>query len=215
MRVGNNSNIKANNQTIVGNNNDIVGNNNTITGNNNDIIGNNNIVTGNNNDIVGNNNTVTGNNNDAHGNNNKMTGVNNNAHGNNNQITSNSNKRNKTNSNIIQNVDGGKYCFGFNNFVNVFDGIAVGDDDSEAKPKKEKILKFPEESELEHDKEELEEDKEKCVVCLTNKPICIAYPCNHVCACVFCAITLCKGKKRGEVTCPKCRENIKSLTRTF
>lgn len=161
-------------------------NNETIVGNSNDIIGNNNTITGNHNDIVGSNNIITGNNNDIIGNNNIITGNYNVARGNNNKT------------------------IGHNNDSRPEPSLGSFSDN-----KKEKILKFPEESELQHDKEELEEDKEKCVVCLTNKPICIAYPCNHVCACVFCAITLCKGKKRGEVTCPKCRENIKSLTRTF
>lgn len=86
------------------------------------------------------------------------------------------------------------------------------------KKKEDKFIEGPTPAEAEHDKEETGAEG-ACVVCLTNRAICITAPCRHLCVCVKCARTLVFGedgediKKRGTVKCPMCREDIKSVLR--
>lgn len=71
----------------------------------------------------------------------------------------------------------------------------------------------PTEAELSHDVE-----GDGCVVCLSNRSICIVWPCRHVCLCVKCARTLCFGQNGdpqevGTVKCPKCRGATEKILR--
>ena len=57
-----------------------------------------------------------------------------------------------------------------------------------------------------------------CIICYENRPICMAFPCNHLSYCVACARTLSlttEGlpKRYGQVPCPKCRALVISFER--
>lgn len=237
----------SNNTTHICNNKDIYGNNNTITGNNNDIYGNNNIITGNNNDIRGNSNNITGNNNDAFGNDNKMKGNNNDCHGIRNTNSKSSSSHNSiivgngvtimgngyssnsisvSNGRVVVNGrDVTKYTGGGSIYrENVRDSIYVNTKPKKIKEKKKvKKIKIPDKSELQHDKEVPENDDNSsvCAICITNKPITIVNPCNHICLCVECARNLAidsntkQVKNRGQVECPICKTSIKKISRVY
>lgn len=67
---------------------------------------------------------------------------------------------------------------------------------------------------VKHDKQAEEGDKE-CIICMENVPNCVIKPCYHKIICIRCSIELCKGKKKGEVNCPKCRKTIKKIKRVY
>lgn len=213
MITENQSEVEASDSVITLNHSIIKGNYNKITGNDIIVRGNNNVVQGKHIGVIGCHNMILGDDIKVHGDYNTLRGSKLIASGENNKIIEFQPVqyiiRNDNNAGFGRSFSYSIPCKKPHKFV-----PAVNPNNKE-KIKKDKLLKYPKEYELEHDKEEQDEAKEKCVICLTNKPICICYPCNHVCVCVFCARTMCENKKRGEVTCPKCREQIKSLNRIF
>ena len=76
-------------------------------------------------------------------------------------------------------------------------------------------------AEIEHDEPQADEDGTTCIICLDNKPCCIALPCMHKKYCVQCARILCFGedgtglREFGAVECPECKEKILSIKRVF
>ncbi len=57
-----------------------------------------------------------------------------------------------------------------------------------------------------------------CVVCTVNKPVCIVWPCRHMCMCCECARKLCNdgAAKVGAVKCPVCSSvEVLAIQRVF
>ena len=92
----------------------------------------------------------------------------------------------------------------------------------EAQQKAElKFIEGPTAADLAADKE-AKDNEAQCIICLTNVPCCIAYPCNHLSFCVSCARTLCfanvddeKPRQVGELACPKCKGTVEKMARVF
>jgi hypothetical protein len=244
MRVGANLTVRQDYANVVGSNATVYGNHCTVTGSNASVHGHHNTVTGSNANVIGNDNIVTGSNARVKGDNNRVTGSNATANGSGNIITEPSKDKNRAWSSgaIIQGHNHGiatmhtangmvMNFFNDDDCVVVNQGIIKDDlvvdngsmintgmfmDNRKKKKNKteDKFVEGPTPAELEHDKET---EEGACVVCLTNRAICITHPCRHACACVGCARLLVFGKdtlkKRGEVKCPLCREDVKSILR--
>ena len=197
--------VKGNGCTVTGSNATVSGDRCTVTGLNATVYGNDCVVSGTNSRIIGHHNTVTGTNVYASGDYNRVSGENAKAIGKGNIIIDvrkqpvvvdkkrpRSSTRRKKSTSVPKKKKKGK----------------------------DKFVEGPTPSELEHDEEVSgTEEKGACVVCLTNRAICITAPCRHLCVCVKCARTLLFGedgediKKRGTVNCPMCREDVKSVLR--
>jgi len=84
-------------------------------------------------------------------------------------------------------------------------------------PKKEEKKPFLDETDLEaHSDEKVpdgENDRYRCCVCLENRNRCVMRPCNHVCACLGCTISITKTKVGS--TCPICRTALTGTEMLF
>jgi hypothetical protein len=215
--------MRVNNSKISGMDKHVTGNNNTVSGMNAIVHGNNNIVSGMYGVVHGNNNTISGMNCKAYGKNNIVTGM-----------GSSSEPLSKKIEILKKKERNDDVVMTFNNSVGSnINGRIIGTDDkriislySSKKKKKTKEIKYvqgPTLKELEDDVKEEEGGDNTCVICLENKKICNISPCQHKCCCVKCARELCFGddsdeeilKKRGEVKCPVCRKDVKSILKVF
>ncbi len=191
---------------ILGPNKRVNGNGNTITGPNARVHGNKNTVTGPNAYVEGNNNIVIGPNAFVIGDNNRVKGPNARAEGANNIVD-----------------DSPDVTFGMSN-VTIRNGTMTFFNEKKKKKQKKKdeeeeeFLSAP--TDVKED-QEAKEGENTCVICLTFKAKCLITPCNHLCLCINCSSTLCFGpnkdelKRVGEVHCPKCRNEIKSIQKVF
>jgi hypothetical protein len=228
MWVGSNLTGRQDQANVVGSNATVYGNHCTVTGSNANVYGHNNVVTGSNANVVGNNNKVTGSSAHAKGDNNTVSGTNATAKGSGNVVRKGSST---THRGLV--IQGGSVMNFFNDdgctIVHQVSGdergVIVNDTPKkkkktkkEKKKKKEKFVEGPPPTDTEQDKE-TEQDVEVCVVCMSNRRNCITGPCRHLCVCVTCARTLCFGAdgnglaKRGDVKCPMCRKDVKSILR--
>lgn len=240
MWVGSNLTVRQDYANVVGSNATVYGNHCTVTGSNANVYGHNNVVTGSNANVVGNNNKVTGSNAHAKGDNNTVSGTNATAKGSGNVVRKNLTAPRKRSRSI--GIQGGSVMNFFNDDgctvvhqigENLIDDVEEHDMVAEDAPKNkktkkekkkkkektgDKFVEGPPPTDTEQDKE-TEQDGEACVVCMTNRRNCITGPCRHLCVCVTCARTLCFGAdgtglaKRGDVKCPMCREDVKSILR--
>lgn len=220
MRVSDsNQTLSVNHATISGMNCTVRGHHNTVSGMNAKVFGDDNIVSGMNATVKGNRNTVSGMNAKVYGEGNVVTGMGSKSNG------------TKVKSKVPRfNISGATIghvgsCATVNMFGNgggmeiiMEDGVPVinhfGDQGIRTVSVPEpQYVEGPTEAELAHD---LEGDG--CVVCLSNRPICIVWPCRHACLCAKCARTLCFGQNGdpqevGTVKCPKCRGAAEKILR--
>ena len=90
-------------------------------------------------------------------------------------------------------------------------------------PEEPQYVEGPLESDLKYDEvvEEGDDRTKPCIICMDNRACCIATPCMHLSFCIQCSRTLCFGqsgeelREQGEVQCPQCRMDVKSIKRTY
>jgi len=244
--IGSYLTIRQDNASVIGSNCKVYGSNCSVSGSNCKVWGHSNKVSGSNCKVYGNDNIISGSNCQAEGNNNRLKGTNCKASGNNNSVDNTSNNdiingRGNFGSNnsvyvangvAIGNISVTNYDDDDNSIGIVNQGVVNGNMVSntkyyaknlitpikEKKDKKEKFVEGPTPTELNNDKET---DEGACVICLSNRSICITDPCRHLCVCVKCARELCFGptgdklNKRGDVKCPNCRNEVKSILRVY
>jgi hypothetical protein len=204
---GNGCNVNGANATVYGDRC-------TVTGSNATVYGNDCVVTGTNSRAIGHRNTVKGANVYASGDYNHVSGENAKAIGKGNIV-------NVKQPVVVDTTARKRPRSSTRDRRAVKKSISAPKKKNKKKKEEDKFVQGPTPNELEHDKEAsgTEEEKGACVVCLTNRTICITAPCRHLCVCVKCARTLVFGedgediKKRGTVKCPMCREDIKSVLR--
>jgi len=76
------------------------------------------------------------------------------------------------------------------------------------------LITVPNDEEFQHDVD-AQENESECVICLTNKPVCMIDPCMHMVLCITCSIRLAKKKNQGDVKCPICNKYIKKIKRAY
>lgn len=219
MSVGNHRVSNGSYEHIVGNHNRSYGNHNHITGNHNHSEGDSNHITGNHNHVRGQRNHVTGNHNHIWGNGNTVSGRNNYV----NDVLQKNDEADDDDDVDTVNFggSGGGFQIQYKNgtVVNTF-GIV-----NNSKKKKSKIAAADPlftECPLSTDEDvivpdDAPEDTPTCVVCTTNKPICVIIPCMHKNICCSCARILCADgtKERGQVKCPMCQAEVHKIGKVF
>lgn len=210
MSVGNHKNIHGNYEHVVGNHNKCAGDNCHITGNHNQSTGNDNHVTGNHNYITGNRNHIVGNHNKIYGNENTASGRFNYI----NDVLQDDNGDDVNTVNFGGPGDGFQIQYNNGRVVNTF-GI-------KSSPKKTKVEEpLFTECPLSTDQDEAvpddDDDSPACVVCTTNKPVCVVMPCMHKSVCCACARVLCSDgtKERGQVKCPICQAEVHKIAKIY
>jgi ribosomal protein S17 len=160
----------------------------------------------------------------VHGNGNTLSGSRIRVLGNNNVI-SGSKAVVAGNDNII-NGSAAVILTGSNNIVN---GSVISDKgyntvvnnihENNIQKKKKKHIKRPTSDDIKEDCEAKGENA--CVICLSSKARCLISPCKHCCLCIKCGVELASGsghvrlKEVGDVSCPLCRTEIKSIKKIF
>ena len=228
MRVsGSNQTHSVNHATISGMNCIVRGHHNTVSGMNAKVYGDDNVVSGMNAVVRGNRNIVSGMNAKAYGEGNVVTGMGSKSNGT--KVKSKVSKFNISGAtignvgscgtvNMYGNGGGMEIVMGDDVIVRQYNTVPVinqfGDQviRTESVPEPQ-YVEGPTEAELSHDVE-----GDGCVVCLSNHPICIVWPCRHACLCAKCARTLCFGQNGdpqevGTVNCPKCRGATEKILR--
>ena len=198
MRVSNQTH-SVNHATISGMNCTVRGHHNTVSGMGAVVYGDYNVVSGMNAVVRGNRNTVSGMNAKAYGEGNVVTGM-----------GSESNGTKTESKNTGFDISGTTFKL-YGNGTTIF--TVDGDNNFGKSVPEPQYVEGPAEAELSHDVE-----GDGCVVCLSNRPICIVWPCRHACLCVKCARTLCFGQNGdpqevGTVKCPKCRGATEKILR--
>ncbi len=187
--------IHANNSTISGMNKCVKGNNNTVSGMNCKVHGNNNVVSGMSAYVKGNNNTVSGMGACVDGDNNTVSGMNSSANGKNNIVngmgSTNNGKavvRDRSQDNYSSFVfSDGNASIIQGDGITTINGVRVNGEKKNKKKKEEEVsfVEGPSPSEEKDDITLPDETDDGCVVCLTNKKICIVLPCKHLSLCVY------------------------------
>lgn len=124
----------------------------------------------------------------------------------------------------------GDYCVINGDYNKVSGANCIFNGDNNRRLKKREILhpvaekeyvEGPIPFEIEHDEQQDNKDSATCIICLDNKPCCIALPCMHKKYCVKCARILCFGedgtglREIGAVECSECKKKITSIKRVF
>jgi hypothetical protein len=72
-------------------------------------------------------------------------------------------------------------------------------------------IKYPSEDDTKNDIETSEE-RDQCIICLTNKKRCVALPCGHIDCCISCSRDV---AMKPDPTCPQCRTKLMEMKITY
>jgi hypothetical protein len=209
----NNRNGSVSGKTIIGNNNEVKGNDNTGNGMNNKFIGNRNTVSGMNATVIGDRNTVSGMNAIVHGNNNTVTGMNASVSGINNTVVG----MNSTNNGIPVSEETHSFGIVTGNGVFVINNSSNLVNSSRNRDRDRPVVTtvFPEACK---DEPVASNSEEECYVCLERKKVVFADTCGHSAGCVTCCRILKESGAKsssGKHLCPECRGEVVKFIKVF